>query len=62
MNEISIEDFVAERGQGNAAKALGISQPALCKALKHKRVIRVCIDEAGGIRAYEIKPVGKKAA
>ena len=62
MKVQTIAEFVAEKGQSAAAAALGLSQPALWKALKKGRDIRVRIHDDGRIEAYEIKPIGRKAA
>lgn len=61
MSELTLGDFVNEKGQAKAADAIGVSQGAISKALKNKRDIRVRIDDEGRIDAYEIKPIGKCA-
>lgn len=62
MKELTIVEFVAVHGQSAAAKALNLSQPAIWKALHKGRDIRIRLHDDGRIEAYEIKPIGKKAA
>ena len=55
MTPIPLSVFVEDKGQDEAAKALGSSQAAICKALKSGRVILVHEDEPGIFSALELK-------
>lgn len=55
MTPIPLSAFVEAKGQGEAAKSLGSSQAAICKALKSGRVILVSEDEPGVFSALELK-------
>lgn len=55
MTTIPLSEFVEDKGQDEAAKSLGASQAAICKALKSGRVIFVQEDEPGVFSALELK-------
>lgn len=55
MKPIPLSDFVAKVGQTQAAKELGMTQGAMCKALQSGREIYV-EKRKGGLFAYEVKP------
>jgi len=55
MTPIPLSAFVDDKGQDEAAKSLGSSQAAICKALKSGRVILVNEDEPGVYSALELK-------
>ena len=40
MNETSLDEFVAEKGQSEAARLLGVTPPAIYKAIAARRHIR----------------------
>lgn len=55
MKPIPLSAFVKEKGQDEAAKFLGSSQTAICKALKTGRLILVNEDQPGIFSALELK-------
>lgn len=55
MNELALREYVKEHGQDKAAKAIGVTQGAISKALREGRNILLSHTE-NGIRAIEIKP------
>ena len=56
MNETSLDAFVADKGQSEAARVLGVTPPAIHKALSAKRDIRVLQLPDGGFEAKELRP------
>jgi len=56
MSHIPLAKFVDDKGLTAAARALGISAPALHKALKNEREILVWANEDGSYSATEIRP------
>lgn len=55
MTPILLTDFVADRGQDEAARILGSSQTTISKALKSGRLILVTEREPGVFSAVEFK-------
>lgn len=55
MTPIFLSEFVDAKGQDEAAKSLGSSQAAICKALKTGRMIFVTEDAPGSFSAIELK-------
>lgn len=56
MRRIHISEFVAELGQTGAAKALGLTQGSLNKALRLGREIYVTRHKDGTYEAQELRP------
>lgn len=56
MKRTTLADLVAERGQAATAKALGVSAPAIAKALSAERVIFVTEHPDGSFTAEEMRP------
>lgn len=56
MKRIPLLELVAEKGQAAVAKALGVSPPAITKALSSDRKIFITIHEDGSCEAQEIRP------
>lgn len=56
MNQIPLPDLVAEKGQTFVAKALGVSPPAISKALSAERTILVTAHPDGTYEAQELRP------
>ena len=56
MKKITLAAFVKDVGQTAAANALGVSPPAISKALSRKRLIDVTEHADGSFTAQEIKP------
>ncbi|MCU7217560.1 Cro/CI family transcriptional regulator [Pseudomonas sp. VE 196-7] len=56
MNETSLDKFVAEKGQSEAARLLRVTAPAIHKALSAKRDIRVLELPDGSFQANELRP------
>jgi len=67
MSETSLQTFVESKGQSEAARLLGVTAPAIHKALSANRDIRVVEQADGSFSAGELRPFpsqrkGKKAA
>ncbi|MGS0737816.1 Cro/CI family transcriptional regulator [Pseudomonas sp. GG8] len=56
MNETSLDRFVADKGQSEAARLLRVTAPAIHKALSAKRDIRVLELPDGSFQAQEQRP------
>ncbi|MFU0821794.1 Cro/CI family transcriptional regulator [Pseudomonas lundensis] len=56
MKETSLDGFVAEKGQSEAARLLGVTPPAIYKAIAAGRHIRVVELSAGIFKASELRP------
>lgn len=56
MKKTTLSVLVAERGQAAVAKALGVSAPAIAKALSTERVIFVTEHADGTFSAQELRP------
>lgn len=56
MNKIPLSQFVDRFGQHEAARKLGVTQPAISKALRFNREIHVTENDDGTFSANEIKP------
>lgn len=56
MNETPLEEFVADKGQSEAARLLRVTAPAIHKALHAKRDIRVLELPDGTFEAKERRP------
>ena len=62
MKKTLLNDVVARLGQAAVAKGLGVSAPAITKALKAKREIFVTEHPDGSLTATEIRPFPHQAA
>ncbi|MGP9826875.1 Cro/CI family transcriptional regulator [Ectopseudomonas khazarica] len=56
MIETSLQSFVEGRGQSEAARLLGVTAPAIHKALAANRDIRVVELPDGSFSAGELRP------
>jgi predicted transcriptional regulator len=56
MKKIPLPELVERMGQSAVAKGLGVSAPAISKALKAAREILVVEHENGTLTAEEIRP------
>ena len=56
MKKIPLPELVDRMGQSAVAKGLGVSAPAISKALKAAREILVIEHENGRLTAEEIRP------
>lgn len=56
MKRISMKVFVADKGQTEAAIALGVTQGAISKALRAGRDIYVTEHDDGTFSAEELRP------
>lgn len=56
MTETPLAEFVAEKGQSEAARLLRVTAPAIHKALIAKRDIRVLELPDGSFQASELRP------
>jgi hypothetical protein len=56
MNATPLDQFVAEKGQSEAARLLRVTAPAIAKALNAKRDISVFELPEGGFEAVEQRP------
>lgn len=55
MSKVHLQDLVAEKGQVFVAKALGVSPPAISKAIRAQREILVTVHEDGSYEAQELR-------
>jgi hypothetical protein len=62
MESKSLGCFVAANGQTEASRLLGVSAPAISKALSAKRHITVSTNVDGSFTACETRPFPSKAA
>ncbi|WP_312141246.1 Cro/CI family transcriptional regulator [Stutzerimonas nitrititolerans] len=62
MKKIPLPDLVNRLGQGAVAKALGVSAPAISKALGAGREIYVTEHGDGTFTAEELRPFPSQAA
>ncbi|MEB0062481.1 Cro/CI family transcriptional regulator [Pseudomonas sp. RTC3] len=60
MNETSLDRFVADKGQSEAARLLRVTAPAIHKAISAKRDIRVLELPDGSFQAQEHRPFPSK--
>ncbi len=56
MKTTTLTKFAAELGQTDAAKALGVTQGSLSKALRVGRHVYVICHESGTCEAVELRP------
>lgn len=60
MTEIQLKDYVAQHGQTETAKRLGLTQGAVWQMLQSSRAISILVEESGAVGfAYERKPIGR---
>jgi len=55
MNQLTLDEFIARKGQSEAARLLGVTPPALSKAVRTGRAVFVTEHEDGSCSAEEIK-------
>ena len=56
MKQITLTELVKARSQSEAARLLGVSAPAITKAIKSGRTILVTEQEDGTFEAEELRP------
>jgi len=56
MEKIPLAEFVADKGQTEAGRLLGVTQGAIYKAVEKQRQIFVTAHEDGTYSAEELKP------
>lgn len=56
MSQLSLDQFITQKGQSEAARLLGVTPPALSKALKAGRSVLVTEHEDGTYTAEEMRP------
>lgn len=61
MKETSLDQFVADKGQSEAARLLGVTPPAIYKAIAAGRHIRVIELSDGTFQASELRPFPSQA-
>ena len=61
MKETSLDEFVADKGQSEAARLLNVTPPAIHKAISAKRQIRVLELADGSFQANELRPFPSQA-
>lgn len=61
MKQIPLLVLVTEKGQAAVAKALGVSPPAISKALSTDRNIVVTCHKDGTYEAHELRPFPSQA-
>ena len=60
MKELTLADFLRRKGtQPQLAKAVGLTQSAICQMAKSARNIRVRILDDGGIQLIELRLLNK---
>lgn len=62
MSRLPLEEFIAKKGQSEAAKCLGVTPPALSKALTAARSIFVIEHDDGSFSAEELRPFPSQPA
>lgn len=55
MDKLELKDYVKQHGQDKTAKAIGVTQGAISKAIREGRNI-LLTNTDNGIEAIEIKP------
>ncbi|MGO2306061.1 MAG: Cro/CI family transcriptional regulator [Providencia sp.] len=55
MDKLALKDYVKQHGQDKTAKAIGVTQGAISKAIREGRNILLSNTD-DGIKAVEIKP------
>lgn len=55
MDKLALKDYVKQHGQDKTAKAIGVTQGAISKAIREGRNI-LLTNTNNGIEAIEIKP------
>lgn len=61
MKKTTLHDLVGLKGQAAVAKALGVSAPAIAKALLAEREIYVTEHQDGAFTAEELRPFPSQA-
>ncbi|AZF09537.1 hypothetical protein C4J93_1323 [Pseudomonas sp. R2-37-08W] len=56
MKETSLDEFVAAKGQSEAARLLRMTPPAIHKAISAKRTIRILELADGTFKGIETRP------
>ncbi len=56
MKQITLNELVEVRSQSEVARLLGVSAPAITKAIKSGRTILVTEHEDGTLEAEELRP------
>nr|DAK49039.1 MAG TPA: Cro [Caudoviricetes sp.] len=54
MTRTTLLEYVSKNGQVKTAELLGVTQSAICKALKYKREIYI-EEKDGRVTSYEVK-------
>ena len=54
MTKTTLLEYVSENGQVKAAELLGVTQSAICKAMKYRREIYI-EEKDGKVTSYEVK-------
>ena len=62
MKTISLQQFVENKTQSEAAQAIGVTPGAIGQMLRSERRIELTINDDGSVQAYEIKPIGRRSA
>jgi DNA-binding transcriptional regulator YdaS (Cro superfamily) len=62
MKKTPLSELVDARGQAAVAKALGVSPPAIAKALLAERAINVTEHDDGTLTAEEVRPFPSQPA
>lgn len=61
METKPLQEFVAENGATEAGRLLGVTPPAICKAIAAKRDITVVMDQDGSVYALEMRSFPSKS-
>lgn len=60
MKQITLNELVEVRSQSEVARLLGVSAPAITKAIKSGRTILVTEHDDGALEAEELRPFPSK--
>lgn len=62
MKTISLQQFLEDKTQAEAAQAIGVTQGAVGQMLRSGRRIELTISDDGTVQAHEIKPIGRRSS
>lgn len=60
MQKMTLKEYLKDKTQDEAARAIGVTQGAVAQMVRSTRHIELTINEDGTVQAHEIKPVGRR--